>query len=152
MQYAIQYNIITYTTNTHTQNQNNDSYEPDLPSAKRALAVMEARHVVQRVKAQGLDDTNERYGLYYRFVDPWQVRTCIETVSIFFLYVYVSPSTQTDNQPPTQTKQVESHADGGGGGPVGVLAEGTVGRMAVEPVRAGEAADIPELERLGAWD
>lgn len=35
---------------------------------------MEARHVVQRVKAQGLDDTNERYGLYYRFVDPWQVR------------------------------------------------------------------------------
>lgn len=49
----------------------------------------------------------------------------------------------------TQQNQVESHADGGGGA-VGVLAEGTVGRMAAEPVRAGEAADIPELERLGA--
>lgn len=51
-----------------------NSYEPDLSAAKRALAVMEARHVLQRVKAQGLDMTNERYGLYYRFVDPWQAR------------------------------------------------------------------------------
>lgn len=64
-------------THTHKQNTTKHSYEPDLPSAKRALAVMEARHVVQRVKAQGLDDTNERYGLYYRFVDPWQVKGCM---------------------------------------------------------------------------
>lgn len=49
---------------------------------------------------------------------------------------------------------MESHADGGGGGGggVGVLAEGTVGRMAVEPVRAGEAGDVPGLERLGRCD
>ena len=69
---------------------------------------------------------------------------------------FVLPQPHTTPPPPpphthTQPPQVESHADGGGGGggPVGVLAEGTVGRMAVEPVRAGEAADIPELERLG---
>lgn len=114
---------------------------------------MEARHVVQRVKAQGLDDTNERYGLYYRFVDPWQVRG-----HLYYLIVedmgMNTHNTHIYTRAPKRTHtQVESHADGGGGGlggAVGVLAEGTVGRMAVEPVRAGEAGDIPELERLGA--
>jgi hypothetical protein len=36
---------------------------------------MEARNVLQRINSPGLDETNERYGLYYRFVDPWQVGT-----------------------------------------------------------------------------
>ena len=34
-------------------------------------------------------------------------------------------------------------------GAVGVLSEGLVGRMAVEPLRGGEQAVIPELEKLG---
>lgn len=70
-------NATTLHPYTHPTSHPSHSYEPDLPSAKRALAVMEARHVLQRVKAQGLDTTNERYGLYYRFVDPWQARWAI---------------------------------------------------------------------------
>ncbi|KAM3570689.1 hypothetical protein VYU27_007254 [Nannochloropsis oceanica] len=73
---------------------------------------MESRNVLQRIKSPGLDETNERYGLYYRFVDPWQVAPHIE-------------------------------------GAVSVLAEGQVGRMRVEPIRAGETADIAEVEKLG---